>query len=64
MVQYLMSNSRPPFSDWLSQVDRVMVKRVGLDSGSVEDWPWHSDYECGTSPLEAVEAWEEDNLHG
>ena len=45
---------RPPFSDWLAQVDRIMIKRIGLDSGSMEDYPWIGEYRCGMSPGEAV----------
>lgn len=46
---------RRPFSDWLADVDRQLVKRIGLDSGSMEDWPWMSEYQCGISPREAVD---------
>lgn len=52
---------RRPFTDWLADVDRLLMKRVGLDSGSVEDWPWHADYDCGTSPQEAVDEWIAEN---
>jgi hypothetical protein len=48
---------RRPFSDWLADVDRQLVRRVGLDSGSLEDWPWHAEYDCGISPREAVDNW-------
>jgi hypothetical protein len=33
------------------------VKRVGLDSGSLEDYPWRAEYDCGISPREAVDAY-------
>jgi hypothetical protein len=46
---------RRPFSDWLADVDRQLVRRVGLDSGSMEDWPWMAEYQCGISPREAVD---------
>lgn len=52
---------RLPFSDWMARVDRLLVKKVGLDSGSVEDWPWNADYDCGLSPQEAVEDWIDEN---
>ena len=53
---------RPPFSDWMAQVNRIMVKRHGLASDDVEDWPWYSDYHIGTAPGEAVREWAEENL--
>jgi hypothetical protein len=59
-VQHLMGRisgeapRRPPFSDWLAQVDRILVRRLGLDSGSLEDYPWMGDYRCGIAPGEAV----------
>lgn len=52
---------RRPFADWMADVDRQLVKRVGLDSGSLEDWPWHADYDVGTSPVEAVDEWIAEN---
>lgn len=52
---------RRPFSDWLADIDRELVKRVGLDHGSLEDWPWHAEYDCGTSPAEAVAEWIAEN---
>ena len=51
-----------PFTDWLADVDRLLIKRVGLDSGSIEDWPWHSEFDCGVSPQEAVADWIGENL--
>jgi hypothetical protein len=52
---------RRPFADWLADVDRQLVKRVGLDHGSMEDWPWHAEYSVGTSPDEAVAEWIAEN---
>lgn len=52
---------RPPFSDWLAQVDRILNKRYGVDHCDVEDWPWISDYNLGTMPGEAVREWAEEN---
>lgn len=59
---HLAPRSVRPFADWLADVDRLLVKRVGLDSGSMEDWPWHADYDCGLSPHDAVTDWIEENL--
>jgi hypothetical protein len=52
--------TRRPFTDWLADVDRLLIKRVGLDNGSLEDWPWHAEYDCGISPREAVDNWLEE----
>lgn len=51
---------RRPFSDWMADVDRQLVKRVGLDHGSLEDWPWRAEYDCGIAPREAVDNWIEE----
>lgn len=51
---------RAPFSDWLAQVDRYLVKHIGLDSGSLEDYPWHAEYDCGCAPGEAAQAFIDD----
>lgn len=45
------------FEQWLNSVDAMMTSRVGVDSGSVEDWPWYTDFESGLSPHEAVNDW-------
>lgn len=50
------------FVHWMSEVDKLLVSIVGLDSGSVEDWMWRSDYDSGLSPLEAVREWAYENL--
>lgn len=57
MMHLQAAPTRRPFTDWLADVDRLMVKRLGLDTGSIEDWPWHAEYECGSSPRNAVDAW-------
>lgn len=56
MYHLVEAPRRPPFSDWLASVDRILVRQLGLDSGSLEDWPWHSEFDCGVSPREAAEA--------
>lgn len=55
---------RRPFADWLADVDRQLVKRVGHDHGALEDWPWNSEYMCGVSPHEAVDDWIAENRRG
>jgi hypothetical protein len=52
---------RRPFTDWMADVDRLLVKHVGLDSGSMEDYPWHAEFDCGISPREAVDTFIEEN---
>lgn len=53
---------RRPFADWLAEVDRLLIRRVGLDHGSLEDWPWEGDYLIGSSPRDAVDEWIAENM--
>jgi hypothetical protein len=50
------------FDQWMSNVDTLLENRVGLDSGSLEDWNWFDDYDSGLSAHEAVDDWLAENL--
>lgn len=40
--------------DWFTDVDKLLIQRIGLSRDDLEDWPWNDDFERGTSPSEAV----------
>jgi hypothetical protein len=46
-----------PFDQWMKSVDALLVERVGLDSGSIEDSLWFDDYDDGLSPQEEFDQW-------
>lgn len=43
------------FEAFMARVDRLMVRRFGLDSASCEDYNWRDEYDAGTSPAQALE---------
>lgn len=43
------------FEGWMRLVDIFLVDRIGLDSGSMEDWNWYDAYEAGHMPIHATE---------
>jgi hypothetical protein len=47
----------PPqtFEQWLAEVDKLLIARVGLDSGSLEDWYWMDHYQDDIPAFEAVD---------
>jgi hypothetical protein len=54
--------SRPPFTDWLAQVER-RINRKGLNV-TFQHQPelrasLHSCYDVGLSPIEIADTWEE-----
>lgn len=36
------------------RVDLQLIRMIGLDSGSLEDWDWRGDYDLGLLPAQAV----------
>ncbi len=43
------------FEKWMYLVDNLLVIRIGLDSMSLYDADWYSDFEDGLTPEEAVD---------
>jgi hypothetical protein len=42
------------FDLWMYRVDDLLIRYVGLDSGSMEDWLWRDAFDSGLLPAEAV----------
>jgi hypothetical protein len=62
MPYYLMSDARPPFSDWFARVERELQHRRGWIGSAVRldcvqrDW-FKPYYDTGCSPREAADDW-------
>jgi len=39
---------------WMYRVDELLIRNIGLDSDSMEDWLWRDAYNQGQLPAEAV----------
>jgi hypothetical protein len=42
------------FKTWLFAVDQVLVKELGLDSDSLEDYNWRDEFNRGVPAFEAA----------
>lgn len=40
--------------DWLATADELLIKLIGLDRNSMEDWCWEDAFRDGLEPYEAV----------
>lgn len=43
------------FAQWLTEVDKLLIMRIGLDHDSLEDWYWYDYYSSDNPPHEAVD---------
>lgn len=43
------------FDLWKYRVDDLLIRRVGLDSDSMEDWLWRDAFDNGMLPVDAVD---------
>lgn len=45
---------RPTFETWMIQVDRALVRRIGLESSDLPDWDYWTAWEDGLTPSQVV----------
>ncbi len=64
MMHLQSSSPRPPrpFTDWLADVDRLMLRQLGRDAQSVAH-PWTAEFNVGASPQEAIDGYR-DTMRG
>ena len=43
------------FKEWMNKVDAEIIKRCGLSSDDLSDFPYHDMYDDGVSPAEVAE---------
>ena len=48
------ANNDPLFALWVQEVDSLLLERVGLPHGSMNDWGWHDAYSDDFTPEDAV----------
>lgn len=43
------------FNEFMNKVDEIIISKIGLTSADLDDYNWYDEYECGSTPEEAVE---------
>ncbi len=51
-----------PFTDWLADADRLMLRQLGIEAHMVAH-PWTAEFNVGASPQEAIDGYR-DTLRG
>lgn len=46
------------FKEWLEEIDKLLVRIMGLDHMDIEDYDWYSEWSSGMSPEESVGEWD------
>lgn len=46
-----MARPKLSFDEWMTEVDRYLRERHGVESGDIDDWKYRDDYDEGISPM-------------
>jgi hypothetical protein len=55
-----MTTDNAAFTAWLSQLDKAFIRAHGLSYQDFPDWNWRDAFDDGLTPLQAVEAYDEE----